>query len=332
MCRRPAVSMTQTSAPPSTACLTASKATAAGSAPSGPVTTVGADAVAPGLQLLARGRAEGVGRAEHHAATVGHEHPGELAGGGGLAGAVDADDEHDRRVLGVGVRGERCGPSWGRRARAAPRAAARGHRRRRVTPSARVRVCSALDQLLGRARRRGRTASRVSSTSSQVASSSWSRVSRASRPLPTAVFERASRARRRPRRPARGLGRLESEAARAAESRRLERPRARRRRCWRPRCGRRREVGVRGGASTEPRPRPRTSPTTAAAAEDEDGEAEEQVDQGGVHGGHPPIRRTGQDLGANGFDDGRAGTRLRSAGTLQPTAGSGGERPRRRAR
>ena len=69
---------------------TASKATEAGSPPAGPRTTVGADPVAPRLQLVGGGGAEGVGRAEHHVLVVGDEHAGELAGGGGLAGAVDA--------------------------------------------------------------------------------------------------------------------------------------------------------------------------------------------------------------------------------------------------
>jgi hypothetical protein len=63
----------------------------------GPATVWRADPVAPGLQLVGGGGAEGVRRAEHHGAAVGDQHPGELAAGGRLAGAVDPDDEHDGR-------------------------------------------------------------------------------------------------------------------------------------------------------------------------------------------------------------------------------------------
>lgn len=60
----------------------------------------GSDALAPGLELVGRGGAEGVRGAQHDAAAVGDEHPGELARRGRLAGAVDPDDHHDagRRV------------------------------------------------------------------------------------------------------------------------------------------------------------------------------------------------------------------------------------------
>ena len=71
-------------------CLTASKATLAGSPPSGPRTVAAPTRVAPGLQLVGGGGAEGVGGAEQDAAPVGDEDPGELAAGRGLAGAVDA--------------------------------------------------------------------------------------------------------------------------------------------------------------------------------------------------------------------------------------------------
>ena len=40
---------------------------------------LGADPVAPGLQLLARGGAERVRGAQHHGAAVRDEHPGQLA-------------------------------------------------------------------------------------------------------------------------------------------------------------------------------------------------------------------------------------------------------------
>ena len=56
---------------------------------------VDADALAPGGELLDGGGAERVGRAEGHGEVLGDEDAGELADGGGLAGAVDADDEDD---------------------------------------------------------------------------------------------------------------------------------------------------------------------------------------------------------------------------------------------
>jgi len=54
-----------------------------------------ADALAPGGQLLGGGSAEGVGCTEQHRLVLGDQHPSELAHGGGLAGAVDTDDEQD---------------------------------------------------------------------------------------------------------------------------------------------------------------------------------------------------------------------------------------------
>src|SRR5699024_10970602 len=57
-----------------------------------------ADAGAPGLQLVRGGGAEGVGRAEDDVAVVGHEHAGELADGGRLAGAVDTHDQDAGRA------------------------------------------------------------------------------------------------------------------------------------------------------------------------------------------------------------------------------------------
>ena len=56
---------------------------------------VDADPLAPGGELLDGGGAEGVGRAQHDRAVLGDQDPGDLADGGGLAGAVDADDEDD---------------------------------------------------------------------------------------------------------------------------------------------------------------------------------------------------------------------------------------------
>ena len=51
----------------------------------------GADTPAPRLQLVRRRGAEGVGRAEDNGVAHGHQHAGELARGGGLAGTVDTD-------------------------------------------------------------------------------------------------------------------------------------------------------------------------------------------------------------------------------------------------
>ena len=62
---------------------------------------LGPDAGCPGLQLVGGGRAEGVGGAENHPAAIGDQHPGQLADRGRLAGAVDPDDQHHRRVIGV---------------------------------------------------------------------------------------------------------------------------------------------------------------------------------------------------------------------------------------
>ena len=57
----------------------------------------GADPVAPRLELICRGGPERVGRAEDDVLAVGDQDPGEFAGGGGLAGAVDAHDEDHGR-------------------------------------------------------------------------------------------------------------------------------------------------------------------------------------------------------------------------------------------
>ncbi len=83
---------------------TASKATEAGSAPSGPRTVSAPTRDAPGLQLVGGGGAEGVRGAQHHAAAVGDQDAGQLADGGGLAGAVDADDQQHRGLVVMGQR------------------------------------------------------------------------------------------------------------------------------------------------------------------------------------------------------------------------------------
>ena len=61
-----------------------------GRTPQAPRTVVHPDALAPGGELLGGSGAEGVGGAEHDVLVLGDEDPGELAHGGGLAGAVDA--------------------------------------------------------------------------------------------------------------------------------------------------------------------------------------------------------------------------------------------------
>src|ERR1700730_16114199 len=80
-CRRPAVSTSSTSISSPRASVSASKARAAASAPD--------------LELIDRRRPERIAGGEHHRAALGVESGRELADGRGLAGAVDADDEHD---------------------------------------------------------------------------------------------------------------------------------------------------------------------------------------------------------------------------------------------
>ncbi len=52
-------------------------------------------ALAPGLQLFDRGGAEGVAGGQHDALALVLQPLGQLADGGGLAGAVDADHQND---------------------------------------------------------------------------------------------------------------------------------------------------------------------------------------------------------------------------------------------
>ena len=54
-----------------------------------------AQSLSPGGQLLDGGCAEGVARDQQQAFALGGEFGGELSDGGGLAGAVDADHEHN---------------------------------------------------------------------------------------------------------------------------------------------------------------------------------------------------------------------------------------------
>ena len=56
-------------------------------------------ALAPDLQLLDGGGAKGIAGRQHHLAAFGGKFCRELADGGGLAGAVDADHENDERLL-----------------------------------------------------------------------------------------------------------------------------------------------------------------------------------------------------------------------------------------
>jgi hypothetical protein len=59
---------------------------------------LGAGALSPDAELFFRGGAERVRRRDHHGMTVLSQPVGELADRRRLAGAVDADDEHDTRL------------------------------------------------------------------------------------------------------------------------------------------------------------------------------------------------------------------------------------------
>ena len=117
VCSRPAVSTTTVSTSASTPVRTASKATDAGSPPSRPRTVSDADPLAPGLELVGGGGAEGVGGAEDDALAVADQHAGDLADRRRLAGAVDADHEDDAGppVVPVGAAASGPGPGRGRR-------------------------------------------------------------------------------------------------------------------------------------------------------------------------------------------------------------------------
>ena len=81
------------------------------------------DALAPRGQLVDGGGAERVGRAERDGEVLGDQDPGDLADGGGLAGAVDTDHQ-DHAGLAVGAAHLQAAVHVGcRRARSAPRAA-----------------------------------------------------------------------------------------------------------------------------------------------------------------------------------------------------------------
>ena len=119
--------------------------------------------------MVGGGGPEGVGGAEHHVPAVGDQHPGQLAGGGGLAGAVDPDDQQHRRPAVVRQRAHRAVHVRVRPPRSAP--AQQGPRARGVvTPCAATsaRSCSVISAAAPAPRS---AISRVSSTSVQESSS-----------------------------------------------------------------------------------------------------------------------------------------------------------------
>ena len=124
MCSRPAVSTISASRLRAVAALTASNTTAPGSEPAAWRIDLDVDALAPALELLDRGRAEGVGGGQDHALARPLQRGGQLGRGRGLARAVDAEQQHDggpmieverptsrARACRAGS-GERAGRSW----------------------------------------------------------------------------------------------------------------------------------------------------------------------------------------------------------------------------
>jgi hypothetical protein len=98
-CSRPAVSIIRRSAPSASALPMASKASAAGSEPSGAVSTGTPCALPPDLKLFDGRRAERVARGDHHLLAGRLELRGELADRRGLARAVHAHHQHHLRLL-----------------------------------------------------------------------------------------------------------------------------------------------------------------------------------------------------------------------------------------
>ena len=100
-CRRPAVSTSTTSTP----CVLAAVERVEGEARRIGARLArhhaGAGALAPDLELIDGGGAEGVAGHQHHRLALGAESGGELADGRGLAGAVDAGDQDDERLAPV---------------------------------------------------------------------------------------------------------------------------------------------------------------------------------------------------------------------------------------
>ena len=102
-CRRPAVSITTTSAPGGVPVSTASKAHRRGIGSLCALDHLGADAGTPNSATARPLRLECVRRTEHHRASVrDHQNSGQFADGGGLTGAVDADDQQHRWLVVVG--------------------------------------------------------------------------------------------------------------------------------------------------------------------------------------------------------------------------------------
>ena len=95
VCRRPAVSTSRTSTSRAVADVTASNATALGSAPRSWLDELRARPLGPDLELFAGGGAEGVRCGEADALALTHQAAGELADRRRLPRAVHPDDEHD---------------------------------------------------------------------------------------------------------------------------------------------------------------------------------------------------------------------------------------------
>jgi len=94
------VSTNTTSRPRAFPAAIASNTTAAGSAPAR-ANEIDVGAFGPDFQLLDRGRAERIGRADERRLPVVLDEPCQLADSRGLSGAVDADDHHDVWTLSV---------------------------------------------------------------------------------------------------------------------------------------------------------------------------------------------------------------------------------------
>ena len=97
VCRRPAVSISTTSAPRAVPAATASKATAPGSAPGPLAHQLRAGPIGPDRQLVDGRGTKGVRSPDDDLLAEIAEAMGELADGRRLAAAVDPDDEDDRR-------------------------------------------------------------------------------------------------------------------------------------------------------------------------------------------------------------------------------------------
>ena len=147
---RPAVSAITTSMPRARAAWIASKITAAGSPPF-LRDHRHAVSLAPGGELLARRRAEGIARGEQHRQVLALQPLGELADRGRLAGAVDpGDHDYERLVPGGGER-----------------PLERREERRKLHPSAAFSACGvSIRSFLARERRRSMSVRAASSPAS----------------------------------------------------------------------------------------------------------------------------------------------------------------------